>query len=324
VAALATASPAGAAELGTVAGVAALNGIACPSTGRCVAVGSDPSGNGKSAIITTSTGATKPWAGHLKSAPMFSVACASSTKCVAITGNIAASVAVSTGAMAIRARLNPPPGEVAALGSIACPSSTACYAVGFEGTQLASTAVVAHLSSTGALLGTTKSSSRGIGAIACSSSTTCLMGVANGTAPEWIQLLSSGHFGTKHVMPAKTYVQAISCYKAALCFALAGITTSGVSDELFPLNPTTGAIGTKITISGLDGVQLACSSASECRIVGFKSVSGKPVSGVIAVSHGKAGTFTKLAGSLSDIACSSTSDCYAVGTTPTGAIVDRI
>jgi len=192
------------------------------------------------------------------------------------------------------------------------------------GTELASQALVVHLSANGALLGTTKSSSRGIGAIACSTSTICMMAVANGTAPEKMQLLSSGHFGTTHTLPANTYVQAMSCYKAALCYALAGTKSSGLSDELFSLNPKTGAVGTMITLSGLHGNAIACSSATECQVLGFKLSGAVATSGVIAVSHGKAGAFKDYPDSLSDIACPTATLCYAVGTSSGRSVIDRI
>ena len=51
--------------------------------------------------------------------------------------------------------------------SIACPTATSCYAVGFEGTPGASNALIVHLSGKGKMLGKVKTSWRSFSAIAC-------------------------------------------------------------------------------------------------------------------------------------------------------------
>ena len=90
------------------------------------------------------------------------------------------------------------------------------------------------------------------------------------------------------------------------------------------LNPKTGAVGKMITLSGLHGDSIACSSATECQVLGFKLKGPAATSGVIAVSHGKAGAFKDYPGSLSDIACPTASLCYAVGTSSGKSVIDRI
>ena len=126
-------------------------------------------------------------------------------------------------------------------------------------------------------------------------------------------------------MPANTYVQSIACFKASLCYVLGGDGTASpeLTDELFPLNPATGAPGRTIALSNFDGTGLTCISATECRIVGFITPAFTPA--VLNVTNGQPGTPANEPGSsLDGIACATTALCYAVGGNSTGAIVDKV
>ena len=313
---------------GSVAGLDSLDAIACPTAQTCVSVGSGEELNGRSVVINAATGAVKVWPGDLAAGPMNAVACPGTKSCLAVADDAVASVQVSTAAMKVTATPKRPANGIVALGAIACAGATTCYAVGFEGTEAASSATVVRLSSAGKLLGTTKNTGTGIAAIACPSSSLCLMG-EHFTGKEAIQLLNNGKFGTSHAMPASTYVLAISCYKASLCYALGGNSTSSpaVTNELFPLNPKTGAIGSKATMSGFNGTGISCINASTCLVSGFTGSGATAKAAVVTVVKAKPGTPVSYPGSslsFRSLACASTTACYAVGSSPSGAIVDKI
>jgi hypothetical protein len=311
-----------------VAGVNSLDGVTCPTAKTCVSVGLDEDSNGKSAVINASSGAVKVWSGDLHADPMNAIACPGTKSCLAVADDAVASAQVSNGAMKVTATPKKPANGIVALGAIACAGATNCYAVGFEGTEAASNAIVVRLSSAGKLLGTAKNTGTGIGAITCPSSSLCLMG-EHFTSGESIQLLNNGKFGASHAMPASTYVQAMSCYKASLCYALGGNSTSSpaATNELFPLNPKTGAIGSMATIPGFDGTDISCINASTCLISGFTGSGATAKVAVVAVVNAKLRTPVNYPGSslsFHDLACASTSACYAVGSSSSGAIVDKV
>jgi len=310
---------------GQVAGVSSLSSVQCPTAKTCVAVGVDSSLNGKSVIITAATGAAKAWSGKLANQAMHDVACPTATTCLAVADDAVATVAVSTGAMKVTAKPMPPAGDIVAMDRVACPSATTCYAVGFEGPTFSNTkAIVFALSAAGKVLAKRTSKGKGVGSIACPSSTLCLISdnLPTGLA---IQQLNNGQFGTSHTLPANTFIQSIACFNASLCYALGGKTTGSpvVADELFPVNPATGAPGAAIALSNFDGTGLTCISATECRIVGSVTPAFTPA--VLNVTNGKAATPAGEPGSsLDGIACATTALCYAVGSNSTGAIVDKV
>lgn len=314
-----------------VAGVSSLNGIACPTSKACVAVGLGGSedNDGKSVAITAATGAVKAWSGAVTDDAMNAVACPRKISCLAVADDAIASVEVSSAAMKVTATPKRPRGGIVALGAIACASSERCYAVGFEGTNEAHTnAVVISLSSAGKLLADKKDTGTGIGAIACPSSKLCLMSDAShsGTSIQW---LKSGHAGTSQPLPTNTYVEAISCYKARLCYALGGNRTSSPAqtNELFPLNPKRGKVGSKTTIKGFSGTDISCVSASMCLVSGFTGSGSTAKPAIVAVVDGKPGAPVNYGGnsdSFHSVGCASTSECYAVGSSSSGAIVDKV
>ena len=310
-----------------VPGVASLGGVACPTITTCVAIGSDSSGSGKSAVITAATGAVKAWTGSLANTIPEGLGCAAgATSCIAVTVDTVMTVSVATGAMKITARPKPPTG-LDAIGSVACASRKNCWAVGFQGSPGSSTALVAHISAAGKVLAKITGPGTGSGAIACSSITLCLLSDYQAPVTS-ILLLSGGKLGASHALPAGNYVQKISCYKNKLCYALAGNSSvsPSVTDELFPVNPTTGAIGTMATIGGgFNGTSLACFSVNHCVVAGFtgSGSAAKPAS--VVVSNGTPGSPSTYSGSaFSGVACATATKCYAVGQNTSGAIVVKV
>jgi len=67
------------------------------------------------------------------------------------------------------------------------------------------------------------------------------------------------------------YVQRIGCYQAKACYALGGSTTAvpARTNEPFPLNPKTGAIGKVVHLGTFSGDSIACTSGTICLVAGF-------------------------------------------------------
>ena len=331
--AAASAAPGPGAPRTHVPGVNSLDSVICPTASACVAVGLDSNLNGKSAVINAATGAVTAWSGDLAGDPLNAVACPGTATCLAVADDAVATAAVSTGAMKVTAKPKPPADGIVAMGAIACASATTCYAAGFEGTEANSKATVFVLSSAGKLLARHTGEGTGVGSIACPSSTLCLMG-DHRTTGETIQLLSNGHFGTSRKLPADTFIETISCFKASLCYALGGNSKLSPSpiDELFPLNPATGKVGTMATIgSGFSGGtganEISCISATTCLVVGYTGSGSTAKDAVVAVVNGKPGAPTHYSGTdfpFDSVGCASASRCYAVGSSSTGAVVIKV
>jgi hypothetical protein len=311
----------------TVPGVS-FQAVACATPKVCVTVGSDDELNGKSAVVNTATGGTHLWPGNLHEDSLWAVACPSTSQCLALGDDTVASLKVTTGALKVTDTPKPPANGIMALGAIACASASSCYAVGFQGTPKHSKATIIHLSGAGRQLAVTTGTGKGIGAISCTSSTLCLI-TDNFTSGLVIQQLNKGRLGVSHRLPAKTYIQQIACYKASLCYALGGRIASGFTptNELFPLNPKTGAIGKVVKLGKFSGDGMACTSATECLIVGFTGEGVSAKAGLITVKHGKAGKPTGVrpaSGSLAKVACASAKVCYAVGQAGGSGLVVKV
>jgi hypothetical protein len=311
-----------------VPGVAGLNGIACPTSKTCVTVGLDDLLNGKSAVISTTTGKVHTWSGKLTSQALNAIACPGKSSCLAVADEAVATVKTSNGAMKLTATLKPPTNAIIAIAAIACAGSTNCYAVGFQGTEVKSEALVVRLSASGKLLKKMIDSGTGVSAIACPSGKLCLLADHSKTR-ESIQLLSDGHFGTSHAFPAGTYVSQITCYQAKACFALGGSTLSetATTNELFPLNPKTGAIGHVVKTGTFSGNGMACATATRCLIVGFTTSGSTTAPGLVTVARGKPGHPARIGAAgdgFAEVACASASDCYAAGLSSSGAIVLKV
>jgi hypothetical protein len=313
-----------------IASVSTLDAIACPTAHTCVAVGNNDSFDGKSVVINAKTGSALAWSGSLTNDSLNDVACPTTTTCLAVADDAVSSVKASSGAMKVTDAPAKPKNGIVALGSIACQGATRCYAVGFEGSFASSTAIVIRLSGAGKSLAVMKDTGTGIGTIACPSTTQCLISDASHSGLK-IQVLETTRFGASHALPAKTFIDKIACYKTKLCYALGGKNTSGFSpvDELFPLNPKTGAIGKVITMKGFSGDGLACPSATRCLVVGFTGEGSSAKPGLVTIVRGKPGKTAKLApasASYADVGCASATVCYAVGLAGggAGAIVTKV
>ena len=122
-----------------------LDSVACPSTGSCVAVGSymDSSGYWQALIETLAGGSweatevTGPFAESDTNASLYSVACPSTSSCVAVGeyNNSTSALLVTGSGTSWTSTEAPLPGDAqsgatADLFSVTCPSATSCVAVG--------------------------------------------------------------------------------------------------------------------------------------------------------------------------------------------------
>ncbi len=303
-------------------GVANLYAVACPTATACVAVGvSAVSDNGKSVAINAATGTVKVWSGGLANLIPEALACPTTTTCLATIDDTFASVKVSGAAMKVTAKIPLPSAGIIAINAIACAGAKACYAVGWEGTEAASTALIVKLSASGKVLAKVKGTGTGGSAIACTSSTTCLVTEHTKTA-ELVAPLTNGKLGAGHKLAAGTFIESINCYAAKLCYALGGkLTGTDRTDELITLNPKTGQPGKTVSLGGVNGDGLACYSATQCIVVGFTGSGATAVPAAVVVTKGKVGPVQHYssARSFSSVACATAKRCYAVGEGPTSS-----
>jgi hypothetical protein len=331
-AAVLPAAQAGAVESpGVIRSLDVLSTLACPTSTSCVSTGSDTNGDGKGAVITAATGAVKVWHGSLADfEEPNAVSCPpGAKKCLFVADNAVGTLTIATGALKVTATPAPPPqGGIVALNSVACPKS--CYAVGFEGTHTDSNAVLLHLSAAGKILSDTADTGTGSGAIACPTASLCFM--TDYVSPTTsLQVVKKGVIGASHAFPADIGVQGLNCFGSSVCYAFGGNTTASpeLINELFPVNPKTGSIGTAITIGGDFSATTYsggtdCISATTCLVAGFTD-SGSQRAALATVTSGTAGSPVNYTGEFFDAAaCATATECYGVGGTSAGAIVDAV
>ncbi len=124
-------------------GIAGLNGIACPSTTTCYAVGEEGSSTG---VVVASADGGRTWTQQALPSQvlaLYGIRCPSATTCYAVGATSSQSgVAVSTtngGSTAWREQTVP--SEVSILSGVACPSKVTCSAVGYNGNSRSGAAV---------------------------------------------------------------------------------------------------------------------------------------------------------------------------------------
>lgn len=308
--------------------MSSFSAIACPTPTRCVGVGSNNSGNGygSAATIYVASATGVVGAGMLPNDTLFSVACGVPTVCVGAAENATVRVDVATGAISLVTTLHAPAGSITSMSDIACPNSSECFGVGFQGPYRTAKGFIARFSVTGSLISTTHvATASGLGGIACPTTTQCIVSVAARTNPEKIELLQNGKLGAAHVMPAGIYVQRLACYRATVCYALAGRVSKGTerTNLIYDINPVTGAIDASHVIAGgFSGNDIACANATRCIVVGemsLKSAIDTVTLGVPSAPH--------LLGSvsLSGVACADpTNTCIGVGQNGASAALEKV
>lgn len=311
-----------------VSGVGVLSRIACPTASECVAVGTSAGGLGGATVaVKVATGAVTRGAGSLQDDALNAVACPTGGSCLAVADDAVVAVSPATGAAEVVATPTKPSEGIDALGDIACAGGSVCYAVGFQGTEAESHALVVALSVTGRIEKTTLDAGTGSAAIACPLSTQCL--VADNVSHQLvIQVFKKGVPVASHALPAHTYVESMSCFGASLCYILGGNgqSTPALTDELLPVDPVTGAVGAPVRIGDhFSGASLTCISASSCLVAGYAGTGDSSSAALVVVDHGKPGAPAVYPGrNLDGVACAGPTACFAVGLGSTDAIVDRV
>lgn len=320
---------------GVMSGVS-LHSIVCESSTSCLAVGSNSKGDGQAVLIVPSSASGKAGGNDLAGKFLDEVACPTSSQCLATTaGGEVVRVSTSSGDITKAATVSAPKGWTVSLGHIACASSTACYAVGYDAKAGTSTrGVFVRLSGTGKVLGTViEKTVQGFSSIACPTATRCLVVAGTSTGASEVQLVDKGSLGSEHAFPTGYGVAALACYGDSVCYALAS-KSSGPggyipkSPFLANVNPTTGATGKEIAIPGtFYGTGVACASGSACVAVGIaKSGSSYRVEAVVFKKAKVSGT-DSLAGNMdgsTSVACATSSSCDAVNSYGPPTYIDRI
>jgi hypothetical protein len=170
---------------------AALDGITCPSSTSCFAVGNDSTKQWSRTLVEHWNGTS--WAivsspnppGH-SFAIVGSISCPGTTSCLAV-GFFMTGASTKTlveqwngSRWSIAASPNPAPGllEFAGLGAVACAGSADCYAVGFAVAGVGSRALIEHWNGTSWAIETSPSQSGGADfpallGVACTTGTNC-------------------------------------------------------------------------------------------------------------------------------------------------------
>lgn len=237
-----------------------LNAVACASPAECFAVTQLPAGPGPSADVVPVTNGTPQFGIAVPDSSnvrLKGIACESETECMAV-GELP--VGLSGAGGIIVPISNGQPGEpisipsVTGFTSVACPSSTKCYAVGTSGNQ----AIVAPILVGGA--GHISTLNQPVGSslvdnptsIACSSAISCVaVGVrtpVGGSASDEQMLIVpvvGGEFGSAQTSPGS--LDSVACSNSSSCGAV-GFDTNGVSQYL-PLAISATATNTALTAS---------------------------------------------------------------------------
>ncbi len=285
--------PAGAAAS---APLTALNGVSCADATTCVAVGTRvisalnktlvKSWNGTSWSVVTS-----PNPPGKTEAMLSGVTCSSTTSCIAV-GNYATKSWSRTlierwngTVWSIAASPNPPGQTLATLTGVTCSSSTSCIAVGNYSTKSWSRTLIERWNGTTWAI-VTSPNPRGLNfaaldSVACPSSTSCIA-VGNYATTSWSRTLVEQWNGTSWAIVASpnppglnfAIIDSISCPDTTTCHAV-GLYTTGTR--------------TRTLVERWNG--------SRWSVV----ASPNPLPGVL-----------EFAG-LGAVACSGSTDCYAVG-----------
>jgi hypothetical protein len=345
--------------------------VACPSATSCIAVGSyDHSGGASPGLLVTGSGTSwtatqAPLPGNASQyvdAPLQSIACPSTTSCVAAgyyddtsvheDGYLVTGSGTSWAATQAPLPANAAPG-IALLQSVACASTTSCVAVGtytdssgnteglvLTGSGTSWTATEAPLPADA----TAGNPNVSLGSVACPSTTSCIaIGTYLNTTNNQNGLLltetGTSWAATEAPLPANaatgslSYVvlESLACPSATSCVVtgsyadpsdnldgllLTGAGTSWAATEApLPANATTSNLQV-----GLPSV--ACASTTSCVAVGtYVDLSGYD-DGLVLSKSGTSWTATQAPPppstdarlALSSVACAATTSCLAIGT----------
>jgi hypothetical protein len=286
-----------------------LNGVACPSSSVCLAVGENPNqSKGVAVPLNPSTAAIRSGEElHTFSGiSMSAVACASSDQCLAVGHNPAGSGAVvalspATGAISSGRTVQAIPGTGGlGLEGVACPSADLCVAVG-ENSGRSAGIVVALNPATGAVQhGESVQNVTHKGVLfdlSCPSTTVCLAvgwgasqpSVAVPIDPATGALLKGQ--SDRSISVGEAMLTAVSCPSVSLCLAVGNNAGDPSVGQSVPLNPGTARIVSGQSIQTLQGTgalnAVACRSTSRCVAAGSRYESAGAATEVLNPASGR-------------------------------------
>jgi large repetitive protein len=292
-----------------VAGTYFLDGITCPSSSTCFAVGVNASNNVGVVvpIINGTAGAAQTVAG---TEVLNGIACVSSSTCFAVGTGFAAGPSASGIVVPIAngtvGAVQTVPGTSDLLG-IACPSPSTCFAAGNNASSSAGAVVPIVNGAAGAVQTVTGTLDLHI---ACASSSTCF---AVAELPPVIVPVTDGTAGAVLSVPGATLLANVGCASSSTCFAVG---TNDPSAVIVPI--TNGTIGAVQSVPGPSGgnafdlLGITCPSTSTCLVVGQYPTG---VGVVVPLTNGTPGAIQTVPDTtaLFGIACSNNSACFAAG-----------
>jgi len=284
-------SPVGAAEN-------QLNGIACPATGACVAVGFvGPNGGAGSTEALWWNG--RSWhSQHIPTLPaavLNAVGCVSENDCVAVGASNAGTLAERWNGQnwTIQTTPNPPGSPGGSLNGVACTSASFCVAVGgrFDSTGNQVATLAERWNGTSWAIQPTPNPSPGsfLVGVACTSASSCTAvgGGPAGTLAERWDGTSWAIQPTPNPSPGG-FLGSVSCTSMVVCTAagaLNGTSSSGPATLAERWDGTTWAIQPTPSTGSPGSVfnSVACTSASSCTAAGALTDSfGNAVVGTLA------------------------------------------
>jgi hypothetical protein len=267
-----------------------LNGIACPVTDGCAAVGvvGPPSGGATEALWWNGRSWRLQQIPTLPGAGLNAVGCVSETDCVAVGQSNAGTLAERWDGedWTIQATPNPPGSASGGLNGVACTSASFCVAVGFRldsaGIPVATLAERWNGKSWAIQPTPNPAPGSGFGGVACTSASFC---VAVGGGPAGVRTLAERWNGKSWAIQRTPNpsqgggLAAVSCTSTVACTAVADLGAAerwnGTKWTIQP-TPSTGSPGSLFNT-------VACTSASSCTAAGELTDSfGNAVVGTLA------------------------------------------
>jgi hypothetical protein len=304
-------------------GLAVLNGVDCPSSTTCVAVGATSSSTG-GAIETTNSGASWSTLSVPSGTPdLKAVSCSSASNCVAVGGNTSTSGVILHQASTAGAFVaETEPSQLGQLSAVSCVSGgSTCYTTGIDISDgypddIASSSNSGVTWSFDTTAGVSGDLWISINAIRCMSATTCLLAGASYDGPifAWTSNGWSSYSSGEHDNGYSAYLDALACPDSSFCLA--------VGRYAHYTGPVTGGSWgdeTRNPGSPAQGLAAVCVSSSTCAFVG--TTSGYPASGGPAAvyttsnagSTWQSDSVPSSAYTLFGVACSPGGLCFAVG-----------
>jgi len=338
-----------------------LNGISCPSTTTCVAVGTVPYPPSECppfpfscpvsldySMSTTNGGTT--WSGESGSSPGFAegdsfqgVSCPSTSECMAVGGTngigeqrgIAEGILLSGTCTLVTGCGSLSFLSMSVVTSVSCFSASTCTAVGAP-----LTGFVGQIATAGVTGWTTQNAPLGaVSGVTCPSASECMVsgGVAEDGQPGAVAETTNGGANWAAVFSfpyAVSNLFAVSCPSPSVCTTVGGTTGPGESSGDFGpgegpgvvLNSTDG--GAEWTPQALPAgtgplSAVSCASTSVCEALGSDPYVGAPF--IVGTTDGGATWQSQTAPSgiqyLTQLSCPSTSACTGIGETPAGPVI---